>query len=436
MDATGRLLAAPVPLPAGKSPQSPYLQSGETPRVPASRGFEALAASRDGSFLYPVLEGALVDDADQRRRTVFEFDTAAGQYTEQTWAYQTDQSGNVVGDAFTTGRRKMLVVERDNFQGAASVTKRVYAIDLDRRDDDGFAPKTLVLDALKIAKVIDGVSAAGWFTEDFTLDELKTLRAKERLPAVRPANTAFDGLYEIPTFDEVLDLARRSTTCDGEPVGVYPETKHPTYFDSVGLSLEEPLLAELAENGMSKRRSPVIIQSFETGNLRELDRMTKVRLAQLVNCSGAPYDLVAVGDPRTYGDLVTRRGLAGVAFVRRRRGAVQGRDVPAQRRRHARRADGRDPGRSPGRARGARLDVPAGKPVPAGRVPQQRRSERGRRPRRRGRGFRSRGDGRPVHRQPGPGGRGGRLSGGTVGRLRGPSLPHCPAGGPVRGEPP
>ena len=100
-------------------------------------------------------------------------------------------------------------------------------------------------------KIIDGRSVTGWFTEDFTLAELRTLRAKERLPAVRPANTAFDGLYQVPTFDEVLDLARHSRTCDGRPVGVYPETKHPTYFDSIGLSLEEPLVAQLAANGLT-----------------------------------------------------------------------------------------------------------------------------------------------------------------------------------------
>ena len=167
--------------------------------------------------------------------------------------------------------------------------------------------------ARKATKVIDGRSVTGWFTEDFTLAELKTLRAKERLPAVRQANAAYDKLYEIPTFDEVLDLARHSQTCDGEPVGVYPETKHPTYFDSVGLSLEEPLVAQLTANGLADRRSPVIIQSFETGNLRQLDRMTKVRLAQLVDCSGAPYDLVAAGDPRTYADLVTPQGLHDIA---------------------------------------------------------------------------------------------------------------------------
>jgi glycerophosphoryl diester phosphodiesterase len=84
----------------------------------------------------------------------------------------------------------------------------------------------------KTTKVIDGVPVTGWFTEDFTLAELKTLHARERLPALRPNNTAFDGVYEIPTFDEVLKLAKRAG------VGVYPETKHPSYFDSIGLSLE------------------------------------------------------------------------------------------------------------------------------------------------------------------------------------------------------
>ncbi len=165
----------------------------------------------------------------------------------------------------------------------------------------------------RTTKVIDGVSVTGWFTEDFTLAELRTLRAKERIPNVRPQNTAFDGLYQVPTLDEVLDLARNSRTCDGKPVGVYPETKHPTYFDSVGLSLEEPLVAELEANGFDSRRDPVIIQSFEVGNLRELNRMTDVSIAQLVSNTGAPYDFVVSGDPRTYADLVTRSGLRQIA---------------------------------------------------------------------------------------------------------------------------
>ncbi len=135
--------------------------------------------------------------------------------------------------------------------------------------------------------MLDGVAVTGWFAEDFTLAQLRTLRAVERLPGVRPQNTAFNGLYRIPTLDEVLDLARHSRTCDGRPVGVYPETKHPTYFDDQGLSLEEPLLETLAANGYDAD-DPVFIQSFETTNLRQLDEVTDFSLVQLADCAGAP----------------------------------------------------------------------------------------------------------------------------------------------------
>jgi glycerophosphoryl diester phosphodiesterase len=165
----------------------------------------------------------------------------------------------------------------------------------------------------RTTKVVDGTSITGWFTEDFTLAELRTLRATERIPAIRPANTAYDGLYQVPTFDEVVDLARHSRTCDGDAVGIYPETKHPSYFDSIGLSLEERLLAVLAANGHDDAGDPVIIQSFETANLRDLAPRTEVRIAQLIDCSGAPYDLTLAGDPRTYADLVTPDGLADIA---------------------------------------------------------------------------------------------------------------------------
>ncbi|HEY7605502.1 MAG TPA: glycerophosphodiester phosphodiesterase [Actinomycetota bacterium] len=160
----------------------------------------------------------------------------------------------------------------------------------------------------RTTKTIDGVvHPDAWFTEDFTLAELRTLRAVERLPDVRPTNTAFNGLYQIPTFQEVIDLAKRAG------VGIYPETKHPTYFDSIGLSLEEPLLATLRANGLDNRRAKVFIQSFETANLKELHAETKVPLVQLIDEVGAPYDLVAAGDPRTYADLITPAGLAEIA---------------------------------------------------------------------------------------------------------------------------
>jgi glycerophosphoryl diester phosphodiesterase len=167
--------------------------------------------------------------------------------------------------------------------------------------------------ARRATKTIDGRPVTGWFTEDFTLAELKTLRAKERLPQVRPTNTAFDGKFPIPTFQEVIDLAKAESRRRGRTIGVYPETKHPTYFRSIGLGLEEPLVRVLRRNGYTDRRDPVIIQSFETGNLKDLAKLTGVTLAQLLDATGAPYDLVAAGDPRTYRDLATAAGLREIA---------------------------------------------------------------------------------------------------------------------------
>ena len=174
----------------------------------------------------------------------------------------------------------------------------------------------------RTTKVIDGRPVTGWFTEDFTYKELRTLRAEERLPQVRPDNTAYDGQERIPTFDEVLKLARRAG------VGVYPETKHPTYFDSIGLSMEEPLVAVLRKRHWDDADDPVIIQSFETANLRDLDTMVDVPLAQLVDGSGRPYDLVVAGDPRTYADLVTPAGLAWIATYADGVGAHKDRVLP------------------------------------------------------------------------------------------------------------
>ena len=161
----------------------------------------------------------------------------------------------------------------------------------------------------RTTKIIDGRAVTGWFTEDFTLAELRTLRAKERLPQLRPANTAYDGRYPIPTLDEVLDLARHSRSGSGRPVGVAPETKHPSYFASVGLPLEDRLLDTLEAHGYSTASDPVVIQSFETGNLEALARRTTLPLIQLIDRSGAPYDLVRAGDPTTYADLITPAGL-------------------------------------------------------------------------------------------------------------------------------
>ena len=154
-------------------------------------------------------------------------------------------------------------------------------------------------------KVIDGHTISGWFTEDFTLEELKTLRATERLPGVRPDNTRYDGRYQVPTFDQVLDLVERESRRRGEVIGIYPETKHPTYFDSIGLSLEEPLAAALKRHHLDRPNASVFVQSFETGNLRLLDTMVKVPLVQLVDAAAA--DLVTPAGLReiaTYADAV------------------------------------------------------------------------------------------------------------------------------------
>lgn len=165
----------------------------------------------------------------------------------------------------------------------------------------------------RTTKSIDGRSVTGWFTEDFTLAELRTLRAVERLPHLRPDNTAYNGKYPIPTLDEVLDLARHSVSCTGRQVGVAPETKHPSYFASIGLPLEERLVEALDRAGLDSKRSPVIVQSFEVGNLQRLATMTDVPLIQLIDCSGAPWDLRVAGDPRTYADLAGEDGLRDIA---------------------------------------------------------------------------------------------------------------------------
>ena len=165
----------------------------------------------------------------------------------------------------------------------------------------------------RTTKTIDGRPVTGWFTEDFTLAELKTLRAKERLPKVRAGNTDFDGLYPIATLEEVVDLARHSRTADGRRIGVYPETKHPTYFADLGLALEDRLVDVLEDNGYAGADDPVVIQSFETQNLQRLSRRTDLPLVQLVACTGAPHDLQSSGDPRTYADLVSAEGLAEIS---------------------------------------------------------------------------------------------------------------------------
>jgi glycerophosphoryl diester phosphodiesterase len=133
------------------------------------------------------------------------------------------------------------------------------------------------------SQVIDGETMTGWFTEDFTLAEIKTLRARERLPELRPKNTAFDGLFTVPTFEEILELAQTANrNRTGGRIGVYPETKHPAHFAKLGLAQEAAVLRTLETFGYGEPPSPVFIQSFDPDNLRELRAMTRLPLVQLL----------------------------------------------------------------------------------------------------------------------------------------------------------
>ena len=161
----------------------------------------------------------------------------------------------------------------------------------------------------RTTKTIDGVAVTGWFTEDFTLAELRTLRARERLPDLRPANVRFNDLYLIPTFEEILKLVRAKEAETHRRIGIYPETKHPTYFATIGLPHQEPLLMLLSKYGYETPADPVFIQSFEVGNLKALRAATRLRLSQLVDGEGGPADEPGI----SYADMLTLQGLRDIA---------------------------------------------------------------------------------------------------------------------------
>ncbi len=171
---------------------------------------------------------------------------------------------------------------------------------------------------------VDGTAVSGWFSEDFTLGELKTLRAQERIPALRPGNARFDGHFEIATFEEILALvqgveavraarARQLKLPVPPPLALYPEIKHASYFASLGLPMQVPLLAVLGQYGYRGRDLRVWPQSFEVGFLKTLRGMTQLPLVQLIEDSGAPFDLAATHDARSYADLLTPQGLKDIA---------------------------------------------------------------------------------------------------------------------------
>ena len=169
-------------------------------------------------------------------------------------------------------------------------------------------------------KTLDGVKVGGWWAEDFTAAEIRAdIFAQERLRDLRTANNAYNDQYRIPTLQEVIDLAKAKSATLGRTIGIYPETKHPTYFAAVAQAngvqrMEDKLVQILHANYGNTASAPVYIQSFEVGNLQYVNTITNIRIAQLLNGSGRPYDFTVSGDSRSYADLA-KLNAAGLQFI-------------------------------------------------------------------------------------------------------------------------
>jgi glycerophosphoryl diester phosphodiesterase len=162
----------------------------------------------------------------------------------------------------------------------------------------------------KRTKDVEGRSVTGWFAEDFTLAEIRTLRAKERLPALRPANTRYDGLYQVPTFEEIAALARAKGAERGRAIGLYPELKHPTMLlEQAGIDMVDLLVAALRKAGLDQAKDRVFVQVFEVAPLQRLDKLVEVPLILLISSEGGPYDEKGL----RWKDMMTPSGLAEIA---------------------------------------------------------------------------------------------------------------------------
>lgn len=231
------------------------------------------------------------------------------EHTIASYALAIDAGADFIEPDLVPTKDGVLVARHENAIAMLDDDGRVLEATTDVADRPEFA------DRLK-RKTIDGRQIRGWFTEDFTLAELKRLRARERLPALRPANTRFDDRFDIPTLQEIVDLARTRAAETGRTIGIYPETKHPSYFRSIGLALEPLLLALLDKNGWNDAAAPVFVQSFEPSSLKAM-RAAKstLRMVQLIEAQGAPADSAQLAAPplKSYAQMISPAGLAEVA---------------------------------------------------------------------------------------------------------------------------
>lgn len=164
-------------------------------------------------------------------------------------------------------------------------------------------------------QTVDGIETTGWYTEDFTLKEIKTLRANERIPNIRPGNARMDGTFTIPTFQEVIDLVKSLQVSQKRVIGIYPEIKHSTHFHRLKLPVERLLIETFKNSGYNKSTDPVYIQSFEVNNLVELKTYTDLKLLQLYESDKSlqPFDQAQIGSSLTYGKMASAEGLRNVA---------------------------------------------------------------------------------------------------------------------------
>lgn len=229
------------------------------------------------------------------------------EHTRAAYELAVEQGADFIEPDLVMTRDGHLVVRHENEIGGTT----------DVADHPAFADR-------RATRTIDGVKTTGWFTEDFTLAELKTLRARERLPLLRPANTAWDGQESILTFDEVVALAREASARAGRVIGVAPELKHPSYFAALGLPMEDAFVAALERHGLTGADAPVLIQCFEVGPLERLAARIDAPRLQLMSVAGGPADRPDL----TYAAMSKPDGLRAIAAYAQAVGVETGLILP------------------------------------------------------------------------------------------------------------